>query len=97
MKNWRTKKLKSLAEAFLSIKNLNTMENFLRDLGTAEEIEEMSSRWEVVLMLAKGLPYREISKKTNVSTTTITRIAQWLNSGEGGYKAVLDSISKKEK
>lgn len=90
MKNWRTKKLKNLAAALLIIKDQNEMENFLRDLCTSEELEELSSRWEVVLLLAKGESYREISKKTKVSTTTVTRIAQWLNNGEGGYKAVLD-------
>lgn len=89
MKNWRTKKLKNLSMALLSIKDSGVMENFLRDLCTLEELEELSSRWEVVLLLAKGESYREIAKKTKVSTTTVTRIAQWLNNGEGGYQAVL--------
>lgn len=89
MKNWRNKKLKNLAAAFLAIKDQIEMENFLRDLCTLEELEELSARWEVVLLLAKGQSYREISKKTKVSTTTVTRIAQWLNNGEGGYQAAL--------
>ncbi len=89
MKNWRNKKLKNLASALLAIKDQSEMENFLRDLCTLEELEELSSRWEVVLLLAKGQSYREISKNTKVSTTTVTRIAQWLNNGEGGYGAVL--------
>ena len=97
MKNWRTKKLKNLATAFLSIKDQTDMENFLRDLCTAEEVEELSSRWEVVLLLDKGDSYREIAKKTKVSTTTVTRIAQWLNNGEGGYKAVLNNNLKSKK
>ncbi len=89
MKNWRNKKLKNLATAFLAIKDQAEMENFLRDLCTLEELEELSARWEVVLLLAKGESYREISKKTKVSTTTVTRIAQWLNNGEGGYQVAV--------
>ena len=65
------------------------MLNFLRDLCTLEELEELSSRWEVVLLLQQKKSYREIAKKTGVSTTTITRIAHWLKYGEGGYRAVI--------
>jgi len=97
MKNWRTKKLKNLATAFLVLKDQSGMENFLRDLCTVEELEELSARLEVATLLAQGESYRAISKKTKVSTTTVTRIAQWLNNGEGGYKTVLNSLLKKNK
>ena len=40
--------------------------------------------------LDAGLHYAEISRDTGASTATITRIASWLNHGEGGYRAVLD-------
>lgn len=89
MQNWKTKKLKQLAKALLSIDSEKDMMNFLRDLCTLEELEELSDRWEVVLLLDKGISYREITKKTGVSTATVTRIAQWLNSGEDGYKTAL--------
>jgi len=97
MNKWRTKKLKNLAAAILSINSQAVLENFLRDLCTIEELEEISSRWEVVLLLSKGESYRVIAQKTKVSTTTVTRIAQWLNAGEGGYKAVLDSLLSEKK
>jgi len=90
--SWKTAKLKKLAKALLSIKEEKDMQNFLRDSCSLEELEELSSRWEVVLLLDKGVSYREIAKKTGVSTTTVTRIAHWLNHGEGGYKAVLKSF-----
>ena len=89
MSNWKTQKLKKLAQAFLSIKNEKAMVNFLRDLCTLEELEGMSSRWEVAALLGEGMSYRDIASKTGVSTTTVTRIAHWLNHGEGGYSAVL--------
>ena len=34
--------------------------------------------------------YAEISKRTGASTATITRIASWLNHGEGGYREMLE-------
>lgn len=90
MKNWKTSNLKHLAKALRSVDEQKDMLNFLRDLCTLEELEELSRRWEVVLLLNKGKSYRDIAKKTGVSTTTITRIAHWLNHGEGGYKKALD-------
>lgn len=89
MSNWRTKKLKNLAQAITTIKDHKDMEAFLRDLCTLEELDELSSRWEVVLMLNNGKSYREIAKQVGVSTTTVTRIAHWLKHGEGGYHSVL--------
>lgn len=86
MNTWRTKKLKNLAQALTLIKDTKEMENFLRDLCTLEELDELSSRWEIVLMLNAGKTYREIASLVGVSTTTVTRIAHWLNHGEGGYK-----------
>ena len=37
----------------------------------------------------KAPSYQEISRRTGASTATVTRVAQWLHRGEGGYRAVL--------
>lgn len=97
MKTYRTKKLKRLAVALLTVKDEKQTLNFLRDLCTLEELEELSSRWQVVELLAQGRSYREIAKLAKVSTATITRIAHWLTHGEGGYRAVLDKLNKGKK
>ena len=36
--------------------------------------------------------YAEISQRTGASTATITRIASWLNHGEGGYRLMLERV-----
>ena len=94
MTSWKTARLKKLTHALLSLKNETELLAFLRDLCTLEELEELSIRWEIAQMLAKGESYRAIAKKTGVSTTTITRIAWWLEHGEGGYRTALKKISK---
>ncbi len=86
---WKTTKLKALAGTLLEVKNEKEMLNFLRDLCTLEELEEISNRWHIVKLLKKGMPYREIAKKTGVSTTTVTRIAHWFKHGEGGYQTAI--------
>ena len=91
MKLWKTPKLKRLSKALLSLKTENEMLDFLRDVATLEELDALSSRWEVAQMIDKGIAYRTIAEKTGVSTATITRIAHWLRHGEGGYQATLDT------
>lgn len=86
---WKTPKLKKLAEALTNIQTTEEMLKFLRDLCTLEELDEFSSRWQVVELLQQGMPYREIAKKAKVSTTTVTRIAHWLHHGAGGYEQAL--------
>jgi len=85
-------KTKELIEAFMSLKDPKELGAFLRDLCTLEEIEEMSERWAIARMLDKKIPYREIAEKLKVSTTTVSRVAFWLNDGMGGYKLALENI-----
>ncbi len=50
----------------------------------------MAHRWQVARLVHKGLPYTEIAEKTGASTATVTRVAHWLNHGEGGYRIAID-------
>jgi TrpR-related protein YerC/YecD len=52
----------------------------------------MAQRWAVVRLLDGGMHYAQISRETGASTATITRIASWLNHGEGGYREALDRL-----
>ena len=88
-------KTDNLFEAILSLETVKEAEAFFRDLCSIDEIKFMSERWEIAKLVYKGLPYRKISDKLNVSTTTVSRVALWLNNGEGGYKAVLDKLNNK--
>jgi len=87
------KKTNSLFQAILSLKSTKEAEAFFRDLCTIEEIKEMSERWEMAQLLDQGASYRKIAEKLGVSTTTVSRVALWLNNGEGGYRLVLDRLN----
>ncbi|MEJ7748684.1 MAG: YerC/YecD family TrpR-related protein [Candidatus Limnocylindrales bacterium] len=90
--DWRTNDLQTLFNAFLSLETLEETEHFFRDLCTLGELRDMAQRWAVVRRLDAGQHYAEISRDTGASTATITRIASWLNHGEGGYRAMLDKL-----
>ena len=79
-------------ELYATIASLRTTDEtrrFLRDLCTRSELEAMAHRWEVAKLLDEGLPYLEVAKRAHASTTTVTRVAQWLHNGEGGYRLAL--------
>lgn len=88
------KQYQELFSAMLELKSVGEFKKFFRDLCTRAELEAMSERWQVVQLLLAGVPYREISKQTGASTATVTRVAQWLNHGEGGYQLVLKRQKK---
>lgn len=88
--SWRTEQTEALFDAFLRLETRAEAASFLRDLCTLGELHDLANRWAVVRLLDQGLHYAEISVLTGASTATITRIAQWLKHGEGGYRLILD-------
>ncbi len=91
--DWRTPDVEALLGAIRRLDTTEEAERFFRDLCTLNELHDMSQRWAVVRLLDAGLHYAEISRETGASTATITRIASWLNHGEGGYRAMLDKLA----
>jgi TrpR-related protein YerC/YecD len=90
--DWRTPNVEALLDAVLQLEDRAEAKRFFRDLCTLTELHDMAQRWAVVRLLDAGLHYAEISRRTGASTATITRIASWLNHGEGGYRAMLDKL-----
>ncbi len=93
--HWTSKKTDELFKAVLSLKNIEECEKFFRDILTLEEIREIAARWHVVKMIDEGVSYREIADKTKISTSTITRVANWLHHGMGGYKLALKRLKER--
>jgi TrpR-related protein YerC/YecD len=88
--DWRTEDLQALFRSILRLESADEAEAFFRDLCTLGELHDMAQRWAVVRLLEDGMHYAEISRRTGASTATITRINQWLQHGEGGYRLMLD-------
>jgi len=87
--------LDDLADAILSLKDRNEAKRFLRDLCTLPELEALTHRWQTVRLLEQGVPYLEIAERVPTSTATVTRVAQWLKHGTGGYRVALERVHPK--
>jgi TrpR-related protein YerC/YecD len=93
-RHWPSGEHEELFEAIASMKTPEEAARLLRDLCTVSELDAMAHRWQVAQLLDEGLPYLEVAKRAHASTTTVTRVAQWLRRGEGGYGLALKRRKK---
>jgi len=87
--------LVELATAFCSLRNEDEVVIFLRDLCTLPELEALAHRWQTARLVAAGVPYVEVAERVPTSTATVTRVAQWLRHGTGGYRLALERTRSK--
>jgi len=95
--NWQNDPwFRALCTALSSCKTPQETASFLRDIGTLSELRSWSERLEVAKQLSQGFTYRQVAKNTGASTTTVTRVAKFLENGEGGYQSFLEKRKRKD-
>lgn len=89
---------KELIKAFSCLHSPKDFENFLRDLLTTAELKEMANRFAIAKTLwTTDKTYLVIAEEFHTSTTTVTRVADWLNHKDfGGYRTVLSRLYPKK-
>lgn len=85
----------ALCRALLNCRTPDDVADFLRDVGTLSELQAWSERLEVARELGRGSSYREITQNTGASTTTVTRVARFLEDGTGGYRRTLALVENR--
>lgn len=83
-----------LIKAILSLKDSDECYDFLEDLCTVAELNEMSRRMTAAKMLYSNKIYTEIAEKTGLSTATISRVNRCLKYGNDGYLKILQRLEK---
>lgn len=81
-----------LAAALAALDGAGEVRAFLQDLCTPAELEAMTDRWRVVPLLLDRVPYREIHDRTQVSVTTVGRVARTIEYGAGGYARAIARV-----
>ena len=87
--------LDELAAAIRSLRTTDEVTRFLRDLCTRAELEALTHRWQTARLLDEGVPYLEIAERVPTSTATVTRVAQWVKHGAGGYRIALGRAKRR--
>ena len=85
-----------LARAFLTLESMEDCYRLFEDLFTLREVQDLSSRMEIAMMLRDKITYNEIVEKTGASTATIGRVNRALNYGAGGYERVIEKLKGQE-
>ena len=86
-----------LIRAIKQLKSQQEIQHFLRDILTITEIKETAKRFQIAKLLWLGdKSYLEIADELDTSTTTVTRVADWLfNKDLNGYQTVLKRLFPK--
>lgn len=85
--------LVALTHALSGLDTPEATEAFLRDLCTLSELEALGHRLHAARLLTDtDLPYLEIARLAETSTTTVTRVAHWLRHGNGGYAIAIERL-----
>ncbi len=88
------RRLNRLYAALLTLTSKGEYAAFMRDLCTLTELKALGERFAIAELLSKDATYRGASDETNASTTTVTRVAHWLNHGMGGYRTALSRMKR---
>ncbi len=70
------------------------LHDFLVDILTTGEYEEIARRWQIIKMLEAGTPQREIAETLGVGVATVTRGAKELADKKGGFRKVITKFGK---
>lgn len=62
-----------LLKVISSIKDLDELDQFLNDIFTPAELDDISLRWKLLKDLHKGMTQRKIAEKYRISLCKITR------------------------
>jgi TrpR-related protein YerC/YecD len=96
-KNMRKPRNMDMYKAILTLKTLDECVNFFDDLCSATELKAMEQRFQVAVMLSKGMIYNDILEQTGASSATISRVNRSLQFGADGYDVVFDRLEKLQK
>jgi len=65
-----------IAKVFCEIDDVEVMKDFFDEIFTPAERRDFALRWELMKLLRKGIPQRQIASKLGISLCKITRGAK---------------------
>ena len=77
--------IKELAKTVAKINDTKLAEDFLHNILTPSELDEISRRLQIFKLLNDGMPQRKVAKELNVALATVGRGARELKYGKPGF------------
>ena len=94
--NKQTRKPRNIEmyKAILTLETVDECMKFFDDLCTVNELQSMEQRYQVAVLLSKGLIYNDILEQTGASSATISRVNRSLQYGADGYEVVFKRLAE---
>lgn len=94
----RKDKIKEYKQEFFEVfskisKDKSLLQDFLTDITTPREFENMSVRWQIVKRLAKGEHHQAIAEALHLGVATVTRGSREMRKKYGGFRRALKKLS----
>lgn len=83
-----------LYEILNTLKNVEEVKIFFKDILTKSELRMLKRRWHVANLLYDGLGSREVATRSKTSTQTVSKIKTVLEEGRGGLKLAVERVRK---
>jgi TrpR family trp operon transcriptional repressor len=81
--------IREIATILSNLDNPRVIEKFLRSILTSNEIETISSRWEIVKRIDQGISQRKIANDLHLSLCKITRGSRELKKSNSVLKKII--------
>lgn len=88
---------KEILRLFLTLETEKEVQRLLEDILTPQELRSIVERWRIVKSLSDGKSQREVQKELGCGIMTVTRGAQVLKNGSGGFRLALERVKKMKK
>ncbi len=95
-KNLKKPRNMDMYKAILTLETVDECINFFDDLCTVTELRALEQRYQVAVLLNKGLIYNDILEQTGASSATISRVNRSLQYGKDGYAVVFERLAEQQ-
>ena len=73
-------------------KDKSLLADFMRDILTPHEFDNLGMRWQIVKKLAKGEHHQSIAGDLRLGIATVTRGSREMRKKEGGFRRALKKL-----
>ena len=81
-----SEKIENLYQVILQLNNAEDCQALFEDLCTRKELANMAERIYAAQLLLEGKTYNQVISQTSISSATLSRISQCVQSGKGYSK-----------
>lgn len=93
MKNNSEQYKKEVVEVIYKIaKDKSLLADFVKDILTPHEFENIGIRWQIVKRLAKGEHHQSIAEDLHLGVATVTRGSREMRKKEGGFQRAVRAL-----